>query len=55
MLTFNLFYFTRKPQQIFDELALTKKKKKKKPFDLDAALGDSNIDNAENEGGLYIF
>lgn len=34
--------------QIFDP-ALMKKKKKKKPFDLDAALGDSNADNAEKE------
>lgn len=28
---------------------MTKKKKKKKPFDLDAAFGDNNVDNAERD------
>jgi len=36
---------------IFDPAAVKKKKKKKTPFDLDAALGDSNADNAEKDEG----
>lgn len=52
VIDFSTFYL--KPLQIFDELALTKKKKKKKtPFDLDAALGDSNADNADKDEGLW--
>ncbi|XP_055311159.1 eukaryotic translation initiation factor 2 subunit 2 [Sitodiplosis mosellana] len=48
-------------EAIFDPALVKKKKKKKTPFDLDAALGDSNADNAdkdegkENDGGANEF
>lgn len=48
-------------EAIFDPALAKKKKKKKTPFDLDAALGDSNADNVdkdegkENDGGANEF
>lgn len=44
-----LFLILNFPFQIFDPALMKKKKKKKTPFDLDAALGDSNADNVEKE------
>lgn len=38
--------------QIFDPALVKKKKTKKTPFDLDAALGDSNANNVEKDEGL---
>ncbi|XP_031616371.1 eukaryotic translation initiation factor 2 subunit 2 [Contarinia nasturtii] len=38
-------------ETIFDPALVKKKKKKKTPFDLDAALGESNADNMEKEDG----
>lgn len=35
--------------QIFDPSLVKKKKKKKSPFDLDGALGESGVDNADND------